>query len=199
MWLCFFNSKAEWIWMQKGSLYGKKNYISAFFLFLAFSLSFSVLAGGRKVIRLTSLDRSGSANILKNNSYSNLWPFGSIINSAKTRGSQTALPDRGKFLVLVMFAFCLAGSLTAYKQWYHSPSTQSDSETYIFIVNVLSPPLFHTVSDSTTSWCANVIAKQGEAAETHFCCVYCLPLESLNTEKILQADSVSGSWPAFLV
>lgn len=109
-----------------------------------------LLAGSRKVIRLTSLDRSGSANILKNTSYSNLWPFGSIINSAKTRGSQTVLPDRRKFLVFVMFAFCLAVSLVEYKQRYHSPSTPSDSETYIFIANVLSPLLFHTVSDSRT-------------------------------------------------
>lgn len=101
----------KWIWMQNGSLLEV----------IELSTSHFLQTGGRKVIRLTSLDRSGSANILKNNSYSNLWPFGSIINSAKTRGSQTALPDRRKFLVFVMFAFCLAVSLTAHKQWYHSP------------------------------------------------------------------------------
>lgn len=107
------------------------------FQFLWHPFAFFFKAEGGKVIRLTCLDRSGSANILKNNSYSNLWPFGSIINSTKTRGSQTVLPDRKK--VSCLCNVCILSGLIAYKQWYHSRATQSDLETYIFIVNLLSP------------------------------------------------------------
>lgn len=91
----FFNNKLGWTW-------------KTWELLTAVEKKFNLLqAEARKDIRLTSLDRSGSANILKNNSSSNLWPLGSIINSVKRRGSQTALPGRRKFLVFVMFAFCL--------------------------------------------------------------------------------------------
>lgn len=92
-----FNNKLGWIWKTWKLLNAVEK-----------KSCFSLLqTEARKVIRLTSLDRSGSANILKNNSSSNLWPLGSIINSVKRRGSQTALPGRRKFLVFVMFAFCL--------------------------------------------------------------------------------------------
>lgn len=92
-----FNNKLGWIWKTWELLTAVEK-----------KSCFSLLqTEARKVIRLTSLDRSGSANILKNNSSSNLWPLGSIINSVKRRGSQTALPGRRKFLVFVMFAFCL--------------------------------------------------------------------------------------------
>lgn len=93
----FFNNMLGWTWKTQELLTAVEK-----------KSSFSLLqTGARKVIRLTSLDRSGSANILKNNSSSNLWPLGSIINSVKRRRSQTALPGRRKFLVFVMFAFCL--------------------------------------------------------------------------------------------